>query len=774
MKKLLLSLFFFLTLGFYVDAKTIEFDTNTNSLSITGSAYTATKTAQECNVGDYKFGFQNYTIDASQMVCRGNQTGTSSNFSFYNDTPIDNIESITLTINGGSFVGNKIYLNTSSTKITTHPSSVSGSNATVENGVVVIKFPEGSTDQYFRVFFNKGATSGTASINKITITIKDSRQSPELAYAKTEDTYNIGSGEYTAPTITAKDGFDLSRLTYGSDNETVATVDETGKVTPVAEGTAKITATFTALDTDEFASEEVSYSLTVTDPRQDNGLAYSAAEYTANINEPFTNPLTNPNSLAVTYSSSDEAVATVNENGEVSPLAVGTAVITATFAGNASFKTGSVSYALKVVDPNALEETLVANDFEKTTTYNDRITKEGVYATYMVRSVNNLSNFQISGGNTDNQKKSGIAGNSKDGFYRVVSIEVNENKGDKVLAIYGRNTPYEGPMEIINATPGENALGTISKVGDKYTFTDEYTSFCIKAGETGTFYINNIVVTWTRIKSFAPEFVTAPGKYTGSVEVGLSANQEEGVKIYYTTDGTEPSVENGTLYEGPFELTATATVKAIAVEEGMKPSSVIEGEFIVRKPLDENQIFIDFTDNLKKFEKPDIVDYTATEGQDISGVEFISADGGNVTVTASNATYSNGLAASEGSITFKAYWNPITKIEVNGENLSNLTFVTDNAEAANADAEMTEAPLTYDNADGASEVVLNVNGAAKIKDVTVTSKNIQTGIEEIFGEESNAPARWFNLQGIEVNADNLTPGLYIVNRAGKSVKVIVK
>ena len=48
----------------------------------------------------------------------------------------------------------------------------------------------------------------------------------------------------------------------------------------------------------------------------------------------------------------------------------------------------------------------------------------------------------------------------------------------------------------------------------------------------------------------------------------------EGAKIYYTTDGSEPSATNGTLYTGAIELTSNMTVKAIAVKDGMLSSAV--------------------------------------------------------------------------------------------------------------------------------------------------------------------------------------------------------
>ena len=52
-----------------------------------------------------------------------------------------------------------------------------------------------------------------------------------------------------------------------------------------------------------------------------------------------------------------------------------------------------------------------------------------------------------------------------------------------------------------------------------------------------------------------------------------------GASIYYTIDGSEPSAENGTLYAAPFTLAEAATVKAIAVAEGLDNSGVAEATF---------------------------------------------------------------------------------------------------------------------------------------------------------------------------------------------------
>lgn len=54
--------------------------------------------------------------------------------------------------------------------------------------------------------------------------------------------------------------------------------------------------------------------------------------------------------------------------------------------------------------------------------------------------------------------------------------------------------------------------------------------------------------------------------FTSRTTVSITATT--GASIYYTTDGSTPAVNNGTLYTGSFTLTATTTVKAIAVLDG--------------------------------------------------------------------------------------------------------------------------------------------------------------------------------------------------------------
>ena len=50
------------------------------------------------------------------------------------------------------------------------------------------------------------------------------------------------------------------------------------------------------------------------------------------------------------------------------------------------------------------------------------------------------------------------------------------------------------------------------------------------------------------------------------------SNPTPGADIYYTTNGDQPTVEGGTLYQGPFSIEETTVIKAAAFREGFYPS----------------------------------------------------------------------------------------------------------------------------------------------------------------------------------------------------------
>ena len=63
-----------------------------------------------------------------------------------------------------------------------------------------------------------------------------------------------------------------------------------------------------------------------------------------------------------------------------------------------------------------------------------------------------------------------------------------------------------------------------------------------------------------------------------TISAGLTQPKTQ---FYYTTNGSEPTVENGTLYTEPFIVNTTSTVKAIAIAEGYTASAVASADIAI-------------------------------------------------------------------------------------------------------------------------------------------------------------------------------------------------
>ena len=164
-----------------------------------------------------------------------------------------------------------------------------------------------------------------------------------------------GTATLTA-TITPSNATDQN-VTWSSDNQNVATVDQNGEVTAVSAGTATITVTTAD------GSKTATCAVTVTAATVPvTGVTLSQNQASLYYNRtPNTLTLTatvapdNATNQAVTWTSSDSTVATVDQNGVVTALARGTAVITATAAdgrGASASCTVTVSSYLPPANPN--------------------------------------------------------------------------------------------------------------------------------------------------------------------------------------------------------------------------------------------------------------------------------------------------------------------------------------------------------------------------------------------------------------------------------------
>ena len=166
--------------------------------------------------------------------------------------------------------------------------------------------------------------SGVTATCKVTV-------SPKLVTSvtlnKNELTIEKSFTAQLAATVAPDDADDLG-LIWTSDNEEVATVDENGLVTAVSVGEANITAT--AVDG---SGVTATCKVTVT-PKLVTSVILDESELT--IEKNFTEQLTatvapdDADNLSLTWTSDNEEVATVDENGLVTAVGEGTATITAT------------------------------------------------------------------------------------------------------------------------------------------------------------------------------------------------------------------------------------------------------------------------------------------------------------------------------------------------------------------------------------------------------------------------------------------------------------
>lgn len=140
------------------------------------------------------------------------------------------------------------------------------------------------------------------------------------------------------------------------------------------------------------------------------------------------------------------------------------------------------------------------------------------------------------------------------------------------------------------------------------TWTGDAASVVLTVGDANTYGTNTSKTAgqfdWDKVSvtyggaavetSALPVFNPETGTQFNEDGLAVSITAAEGAKIYYTLDGTNPTTASD-LYEAPIALTATTTVKAIAVEEGKEASAVVEAQYIfVPTPTgDETEVTFD-------------------------------------------------------------------------------------------------------------------------------------------------------------------------------------
>lgn len=217
----------------------------------------------------------------------------------------------------------------------------------IEKHTFVVSNPR--VGQYFRLTFDmKAASNGFVQVNKVEY-YEDASNKTATSLSFDAPSYTISKDQTLTklPTLKADEKPLFGKtITWSSDNENVATVDENGTVTGVAAGKANITAKFAGDDT--YKTSKASYEIIV---KGAPALYFPEKSYTIEVGDAFTAPKLEglPEDVTPAYTSSNEEVATVNTaTGEVKIVGVGTTTITVTSPNTDIYKEATASYELTV------------------------------------------------------------------------------------------------------------------------------------------------------------------------------------------------------------------------------------------------------------------------------------------------------------------------------------------------------------------------------------------------------------------------------------------
>lgn len=245
---------------------------------------------------------------------------------------------------------------------------------------------------YYRLKFNlkEGSTkkkkNGFVQINKVEY-FEDASNKTATSLSFDVPSYTISKDQKYQQLPTLKAGetvIEGKTITWSSDNENVATVDENGTVTGVAAGNANITAKFAG--DDEYETSTASYEIIV---KGAPALSFSQTSYMIEMGDAFSEPTLQglPTDVTAKYSSSNADVATVDEStGKVQIVGVGTTTIKAVSEAKDVYEAAEASYELTVksattkkvifdfanqVDVSNIEEDGVCLKFEKADSQNE-------------------------------------------------------------------------------------------------------------------------------------------------------------------------------------------------------------------------------------------------------------------------------------------------------------------------------------------------------------------------------------------------------------------
>ena len=425
----------------------------------------------------------------------------------------------------------------------------------------------------------------------------------KVQLSETNMTLNRGKTATLVLTVTPQNFTD--EVAWKSSNTDVVTVNDAGVVTAKAVGTATIRVTV----------GNVSASCKVTVKQPVTSVYLNRSSLTLEGGETFTLTASvypsNADNKNVEWSSSDEKVTTVDQNGLVTAVGKGSATITAAAADGSGVK-GTCTVT---VTSNNIYVTDIA-DFASTHPYENNCADNWIYTksgaakleitfsddTEVEDEFDYIFVYDKAGKEVGKYTGSQLAGKSVTVDGDTVRIKlVSDGQGNaygfrvtKVEETKGE-APAPAKFTVAGVVGGRNVTFKSDTQGAVIYYSTKTSNIttndtCVKNGETVLFenfygtvyarpYLNGV---WGNVSKLILKIpvVNTPVITVKGSEVSIKTTTGA-CTIYYTTDGSTPSPTNGkklTKSAGSFTVEGSCTVKAIAVRSCFTNSAVASAQ----------------------------------------------------------------------------------------------------------------------------------------------------------------------------------------------------
>lgn len=284
---------------------------------------------------------------------------------------------------------------------------------------------------------------------------------------------------------------------------------------------------------------------------------------------------------------------------------------------------------------------------------------------------------------------------------------------------------------------------------------------------------------------FTPESGTA---LSVGDEIAISC-ATEGATIYIAFDDETPTTASQ-VYDGALVFSEAVKINAIAVKDGMLDSEVATASYTLKVDGEETAMF----------------DFTKTgNAASLTESDVEASNDNNATANVlTGATFKNGpvvfaISKGENGQNDPKWWieksdndiraykdNEITvSLAEDGYRIESVTFTQVSGSTSwatgwtitPADGTFSDKVWTAPANSLVNLVTFIPSAASRIATVEVkyvVDENGTQDIDEIGNDNADAPVEYFNLQGIRVNGDNLTPGIYIRRQGMEVTKVYVR